>query len=290
MASLLFAMFSNRVLLLRWDKTSVENIYLLPNMINWKYPNHSLYGSFIDLGSFHEITGTMRKYENKMIESLVGNTTHIQLLYNSKRALDKIISKLNSKFKGTEMQTLNLTEPANLQLFESVSFMYLFRISKELQSFANEVRGKLNLHGKRYVALHLRTGDFNNNLLNLTEHPKTNRFVGSPDILQKAVDCAIKQANEHIGPDGMVVVLSDSVSTKQRLAKMQSRIKILDNVPVHVDKIAGLNNNEMLGTLQDIIIMAEAHIIVYNHSSFPMLAMAMCGVPGNRVVDFIKQC
>jgi len=207
-----------------------------------------------------------------MIESLVGNATHIQLLYNSKHALNKIISKLNSEFKGTEMQTLNLSEPTNLQLFESVLFMYLFRISKELQSFANEVQEKLNLHGKRYVALHLRTGDFNNNSLNLTEHPKFNHFFGSPNGLQKAMDCAIKQADEHIGPDGVVVVVSDSVSTKQKLAKMQSRIKILDNVPIHVDKIAGLNSNEMLGTWQDVIIMAEAHIIVYHHSSFPMLA------------------
>jgi len=148
-------------------------------MINWKYHNHSLYGSFLDLGSFHEITGSMRKYENKMIESLVSNTIHIQMLYNSKCALDKIISKLNSKFKGTEIQTLNISEPANLRLFESVSFMYLFKISKELQLFASEVHAKLNLLGKRYVALHLRTGDFNNNLLNLTEHPKCNRFVGS---------------------------------------------------------------------------------------------------------------
>jgi len=71
---------------------------------------------------------------------------------------------------------------------------------------------------------------------------------------------------------------------------MYSRVKILDNVPVHVDKITELSNNEMLGTWEDFIIMAEAHIIVYHHSSFPMLAMAMCGVPGKRVVDFIEQC
>jgi len=104
------------------------------------------------------------------------------------------------------------------------------------------------------------------------------------------MDCAIKQADEHIGPDGVVVVLSDSVSTKQNLAKLYSRVKILDNnVPVHVDKTVKLDNDEMLGTWEDLIIMAEAHIIVYHHSTFPMLAMAMCGVLGNRVVDF-KTC
>ena len=52
--SLLLAMFSDRVLLLKWDRTSAEDAYLLPNMIDWKYPNHSLNGSFKDLG--HWIT------------------------------------------------------------------------------------------------------------------------------------------------------------------------------------------------------------------------------------------
>ena len=102
--SLMFAMFSNRVLLLRWDKTSAENTYLLPNMIDWRYLNYSLNGSFKDLGSFHErkSTGTrMKEYVDTMIKSLVGNTKHIQLLYNQIRFLDEIVSKLNSDFKGT---------------------------------------------------------------------------------------------------------------------------------------------------------------------------------------------
>ena len=45
-ANLLFAIATNRVLLLKWDKTSAENTYLLPNMIDWRYPKHPLNGSF----------------------------------------------------------------------------------------------------------------------------------------------------------------------------------------------------------------------------------------------------
>ena len=276
--SLLFAMFSNRVLLLRWDKTSVENTYLLPNMIDWRYLNYSLNGSFKDLGSFHEITGTRKQYENKMIRSLAGNTKHIQYLYNLLSHPEEIISKFNPQVK-----TLGFSRSHNFHLFYSVSFMYLFKISEELQSYANVIRSKLNLHGKRYVALHLRTGDFNDSL---AEHPRSERFVGLRVSLEEAMNCAIKQANKHISSDAVIVVVSDSVSTKQNLAKMYSRVKILDNVPVHVDKTAVLDKDGMLGTWQDLIILAEAHIIVYRRSSFPMLAMAMCEVLGNRAIDY----
>ena len=43
----------------------------------------------------------------------------------------------------------------------------------------------------------------------------------------------------------------------------------------------------MLGTWQDLIIMAEADIDVYSRSSFPLLSLAMCGVPKERIVNFM---
>ena len=83
----------------------------------------------------------------------------------------------------------------------------------------------------------------------------------------------------------MVVVVSDSISVKQRLAKQYSRVKALDNLIVHVDKTVKLDNNGMLSTWQDIIIMAEAHLILYHNSAFPLLSIAMCGIPRDRTLN-----
>ena len=279
--NLLFAIATNRVLLLKWDKTSAENTYLLPNMIDWRYPNHFLNGSFRDLGSFRAIH-PMKLFMKKMINSIAGNTLHVQFLYNRVRSVDKIISKLYS----TEMDSLSFSESMNLPLFLTVSFMYLFRVNNELKSFSGKIRDKLNLLGKRYVALHIRTGQFDDD--NLTEFTLQDRFVNSPSNIKLAVECAIRQADKHIGPDGMVVVVSDSVSVKQRLAKEYSRVKALDNLIVHVDKTVKLDNNGMLSTWQDIIIMAEAHLILYHKSSFPLLSIAMCGIPMERTLDSIE--
>ena len=64
-------------------------------------------------------------------------------------------------------------------------------------------------------------------------------------------------------------------------------MKVLDNEIVHVDKTKKLDKSGMLGTWQDLIIMAEAEVVVYDHSSFPLLSLAMCGVPKERIVSFM---
>ena len=272
-ASLLLAIATDRVLLLKWDKTSLENTFLLPNMIDWRYPNDYLNGSFKDLGRFYG-PDVKSKMEN-MVAPLVGNTTHLLMLYNRLTSMERLIQRLNK----AEMDNLNLSQANNLQLFQEVSFMSLFRISKELKLFADIIHNKLHLHGKRYVALHLRTGKIDRNI-------QRERFISMFNDTSLAAQCAIRQADKLIGPDGIVVVVSDSAAVKQRLAKKYSRVKILDNAIVHVDKAKKLDNNGMLGTWQDIIIMAEAHVLLYHQSAFPVVSIAMCGLPKERIFDF----
>ena len=274
--NLLFAMATNRVLLLKWDKTSAEHTYLLPSTIDWRYPKDALNGSSQDLGSFH--VGSIQTFTKEMIKSLTGNTMHIQMLYNHIHKADEILPKLN----GTSLLEVDVSHHNNLRLVHSVSFMYMFRINKKLHSFAIKVRNKLNLHGEKYVALHIRTGNFNDTLV---EHPKTKRFATSSRVT-KAIECAMKQADEHIGPNSAIAVVSDSASLKQTIAKDYTRVRVLDNEIVHVDKTEELDKSGMLGTWQDVIIMAEAYIVVYSHSSFPLLSLAMCGVPKERIFDF----
>ena len=275
--SLLFAMATNRVLLLKWNKASAENTYLLPSTIDWSFPKDTLNGSLQDLGSFND--RPLKIFQKKMIKSLTGNTMHIQMLFNRVGQVDEILPQLN----GTSLLDVHLSQPNNLRLIHTVSFMNLFRISKKLRSFANKVRNKLNLHGERYVALHIRTGYFNGTYI---EKPKAKRYATSYKI-SKAIKCATKQANKHIGPNSAIVVVSDSASVKQSLAEKNARVKVLDNEIVHVDKTEKLDKSGMLGTWQDLIIMAEADIVLYDHSSFPLLSLAMCGVPKERIVNFM---
>ena len=269
-AFLLLAIASKRVLLLKWDKTSVEKTYLLPNMIDWRYPDHSLKGSFEDLGRFF-LRGD-EKNPMTMIEPLAGDTNHLAMLFNRLGSMNKFIKQLSKK------QNNSLSKPVDLHLFQVVSFMSLFKFSEELRSFADMIRKKLNPHRERYVALHIRTGQI--------EHIGRGRFISANNDTKSAVECAIRQADKHIGPDSIIVVISDSGSLKQKLANEYPRVKVLNNTIAHSDKAKNLNSNDMLGTWQDIIIMAEAYILVYHMSAFPEMSIAMCGLPKERIVDF----
>ena len=269
---LLLAIASNRVLLLKWDEMSIENVYLLPNMIDWRYPNHSLNGSFKDLGRL--FLGGQEKNPMTMIDPLAGNISHISMLFNRLGSVNKFIKQLNIKNNNAPFK------PIDVHLFQAVSFMALFKISEELQLFADTVQKKLiqNLHGQRYVALHIRTGHIEKNIERV-------RFTSTNNDAKAAVECAMRQADRHIGPDGIIVVVSDSGPLKQKLANKYSRVKILNNTIIHSEKAKNLDSNGMLGIWQDIIIMAEAHIVIYHMSAFPEMSMAMCGLPKERVVD-----
>ena len=270
-AFLLLAIASNRVLLLKWDKTSIENAYLLPNMIDWRYPSHSLNGSFEDLGRF--FFRVDEKIPMITIEPLAGDTNHLAMLFNRLGSMNKFIKQLNKK------QNNGLSKPVDLHLFQVVSFVSLFKISEDLQSFSDTIRKKLDLQGKRYVALHIRTGQ-------IEQQIGRGRFISANNDTKSAVKCAIRQADKHIGPDSIIVVISDSGSLKQKLANEYSRVKVLNNTIVHSDKAKNLSSTDMLGTWQDIIIMAEAHILVYHMSAFPEMSIAMCGLPKERIIDF----
>ena len=268
-AFLLLAIASNRVLLLKWDKISIENVYLLPNMIDWRYPNHSLDGSFEDLGRFFSGKNLKPK---AIIDPLAGNKNHISMLFNRLGSINKYINELNMKQNNTP------SKPIDVHLFRIVSFMALFKISKELQLFGDTVRMKLNLHRQRYVALHIRTGHIEKNIERV-------RFMSTNNDAKTAVECAMRQANRHIGPNSIIVVVSDSGSLKQNLANTYSRVKILNNTIIHSEKAKNLDSSGMLGIWQDIIIMAEAHIVIYHMSTFPEMSIAMCGLPKERIVD-----
>jgi len=287
MVTLTFAILTDRVLLLRWDYPSTENVYLLPNNIDWQYRNYSLKlaKSFKDFGiikRLHLVDDNYKHLVDGFIETLVGPTSHIQVHYNPVERIIQTLSGIITKLQNPKLSIPDVTfifDGHRYPLVESLSYKFLFKFNGELQAFAGEVRNNLNLHPKRYVALHLRTGQFDGS--NIKEN--RGRFRNSFPDIEFAVECAIKQADKYIGPDSSVVVVSDSSEIKQTMSRKYSRVVILENnVLVHVDKSKNVSREGMLGTWQDIVIMAESHILVMRPSSFPLISIAVCGITRAR--------
>ncbi|XP_065908547.1 uncharacterized protein [Dysidea avara] len=282
--NLFLAIFSDRVLLLKWDKVSLENTHLLPNMIDWQYHDYSLAGSSVNLGTYIiKYANVQDNYEKKWINVIAGDTMHLQMLYNRDKHLNEMLSGIFS-IKSDNYVRLKkklLTHRIRLDLAQLSSFKFLFTVGTQIQWLASDVLNKLNLQEKPYVALHLRTGGFDGNVIE-----SKSRFANSLRKWKHATECAIQQVNNLIGPDGVVVLLSDNKEAKKMLSNEYHQVKVLDNQIVHVDKTAHLTNSSMLDTWQDVLIMAEASLVVHGHSSFPEVAFAFCGIPLSRTICY----
>ena len=283
--NLLLAIFSDRVLLLKWDKVSLENTHLSPNMIDWQYHDYSLTGSSVDLGTFIIMHKSDAKYdyEKKWGNAIAGDAMHLQMLYNRDGHLDEMLSRIFAIKNDThgKLKQKLLAHKIRLDLAQLASFKFLFAVGAQIRWLASDVLYRLNLGQKPYVALHLRTGEFSDNTIETK-----GRFSTSMQKWKHATECAIQYANKIIGPDGVVVLLSDNAEAKKMLSNDYHQVKVLDNQIVHVDKTTHLTNSSMLDTWQDVLIMAEASVVVHGHSSFPELAFAFCGKTKSQSVCY----
>ena len=70
-------------------------------------------------------------------------------------------------------------------------------------------------HGGKYVAVHLRTGVFDD----LYEFMAKYQTARNKEDWTKATDCATMQADKRIGPDSTILLVSDSGKTKHLISK-----------------------------------------------------------------------
>jgi len=288
----ILGMLTGRVVLFKWNHESTENKHLMPNMIDWRYPSYKLEGTSFDVGNFadfmeHFGARNFVKYHRKLLEAVISNITHVEAHYNLLERINTLIFKVGLHYKLPigNIPGIKLPSPPRFyrKLTESVGLLSMFNFTNKLKSYIRSVQ--LHLHnvtnGSEYVALHLRTGRFDD----FFEGKMLKRFANRSDW-KIAADCALKQADKHIGPNSIVLVVSDSTEAKNWLAQEYSRVRIFDTKIVHLDISTTINEEGMLGVWQDITTLAQADILVKHISTFSEIPAAMCGMPSNRIIDY----
>ena len=274
-------------------------------MVDWRYHNYQLNGSYIDLGSFMECFHNVKQllmYHKEMMAVLMGSTQHVQIHYNLLKRINQLIyqTKLDSnqlicndnpsnhfKLPCGHIPGIKLPPYGKFLsvLTEFVAIHTLFKLSDQLKSHLYNVQSQITstTNGGQYVAVHLRTGSFDD-----LYEPKIQKRTAHKEDWSKAINCAVKQANKHIGPASLILLVSDSKEAKNLLSKEYPRIRIFENKIVHVDMHSNVTEDGMLGVWQDIAIMAQSNVLIKHVSTFSDLAALMCGIPRNRIVDFAK--
>ena len=288
----LLGMLTGRVVLLKWSRESTENKHLMPNTIDWRYLNYTLEGSFFDVGNFADFiekfgVNDIFKYHHKLLKAVTSNTMHVQVHYNLLVRLNDLIFKDGSRYKlpcgnipGMKLPSPPLFHP---ELTESVGILSMFNFTNKLMSYVHNVQFHLKnvTKSSKYVALHLRTGRFDD----LFE-PKIQGRTAHRTDWKIAAECALKQANKHIGPNSTVIVVSDSTEAKKWIAQEYPRVRTFDTKIVHLDMSTTVDEEGMLGVWQDITTLAQAHVLVKHVSTFSDIPALMCRIPSNRIIDY----
>ena len=289
-------MLTGRVMLLKWEDESVINKYLSPHMIDWKYRDYVLKGSNIDVGSYERVrvpTGHARarakiEYNNDLLKALTSNITHVRMHLNLLKLINEFILSKQFKMPCGQIPGIKLppTGQFDLELTKFVAIHTIFKFSDQLQSYLYNIQSQITnvTLGEKYVAVHLRTGVFDD----LQESSAKYRLAHTEEDWTKAIDCARMQADEHIGPDSTILLVSDSGKTKHLISKEYPRVKIFENKIIHVDKHANVTEEGMLGIWQDIAILAQSYVLLEHRSTFSDLAAILCGIPPSKRINFVK--
>ena len=288
----ILGMLTGRVVLFKWSRESTENKHLMPNMFDWRYLDYKFEGSTFNVGNFANFienfgVANMFKYHHKLLNAVTGNTMHVLVHYNLLVRLNDLIFKdgLRYKLPCGNIPGMKLPSPSQYhpELTESVGILSMFNFTDKLKSYIHDVQLHLQnvTNGSRYVALHLRTGSFDD----LFE-PKIQARTAHRSDWKIAAECAIKQANKHVGLNSTIIVVSDSTEAKRWIVQEYPRMRTFETKIVHLDMSATVDEEGMLGVWQDITLLAQAQVLVKHVSTFSDIPALMCRMPSNRIIDY----
>ena len=319
--ALLLAMLSHRQLLLSWGSAVYgEQMYLRPNIINWKLPHEKYeelaiyevfdYGNDGDDWLYDTVTdanpqqayfthlfsvlgglGIDRSLQhvNSSLLLIAGPSANMMLATNLEpSALGNWTKTARQQWiiDGLERVGLGGLSPLELDGIVGIVFRYLFQFTEELLAEVADARNVLDLGGK-YVAVHVRTGFAGELHEEIVDHPK---LVRKLEDWERVLQCGVEAADRYLGKNSHIFLATDSFIVKHlALTKYGERYRTLDNTLLHLDRMEKHPHypypNETEGTLStwvDFLLLAESYVQVRTDSGYAFVAGELCS---SRAVD-----
>ena len=295
--TLLLAVFSRRRLLLYWGMPNGEQIYLKPNLIDWRVPE--MFED--DFVAAFQIKDTM-SHENLTLamETIGSNLTVVALATNLElEVVNKQSYRPQWLIDGMKQTGLDLLTNKEINEIFGIAFRYLFRISDDVIMKVNRAKFLFGLQKRNYVAVHIRTGFVGS----LNPEEPHDKLLYSRNQWEQMLKCAVTVANNSIGLSSPIFLATDSNQVKYLATELYgSRYKTLEINLTHVDGIdkeIGPNEAEIDGLLSgwvDFFLLAQSYVHVRSGSDwvqgsgFALGASHLCGLPKSRTVDGLLGC
>lgn len=311
--ALMLAMFSRRKLILFWDG-SPEGAYLDPHLINWKdekiydalkglnnnnipfpaYFSNPYLFKFHAVEEFGSIINDISQNDMEYFQRVIGSSETNVIISTNLDPSSLLDDQRNGNQEwiraGLEWTGLSHLTPNDIDDLVGVVFRYLFKIKEEVFHEVQAAGEVLGLHRFPYIALHIRSGFAGmEHYEELVRHPKLQHDISE---WQSALKCAIATADRLLGNDSRVFLATDTNLVKHMaVSKYGDRIFTLANSLVHIDKLEkkphSLRYDEKEGIFTiwvELILLAEARILIRGLSGYSWLAGLLCGLNINRTI------
>ena len=295
--TLLLAVLSRRKLLLYWGMPNGEQIYLMPNTINW-IPQKSDVSDMAVYSVMNRIGANLDRVVNAIGQN---NLTKVALLTNLElEFINELTNKPQWLIDGLKRTGLNTLTNREFNQLLGTAIRYLFVFRDDVIPKVNDAKHSMGLDGQKYVAVHVRTGFVGSTLV---KHERARKCIRKKEQWEQMLDCAVSVANSNSGPNNSIVLATDSKLVKDLAAKkFGSRFKTLDVVLTHVDSIdkkLGPGTTEREGLMSawvDFFLLAQSYAQVragsdwVQGSGFDLGSSHLCGLPSNRRFNGLKNC
>ena len=165
---------------------------------------------------------------------------------------------------------------------------YLFVFPKDLIDMVDKMQAFLGVEGRRYLAVHLRTGFFGTkiqeNLRTRWFHKNVKMFYDEKSWTS-IMDHSIKLSKSTIGPNSPIYLSTDSPFAKEWVLRKYSHhnIKSTNLTVVHSAHHSSSCSKEYydanVSFWIDLLLLGRAHMVVHGYSSFAMTAGFLCPIP-----------
>ena len=297
--TLLLAVLSRRKLLLYWGMPNGEQIYLKPNAINW-IPQKS---DVSDMAVYSVMDSAGAKLDRAVKAIGQNSLTKVALLTNLE--LELINEQKNKpqwlidELKRTGLNTLTNRE-INQLLGTAIRYLFVFR--DDVIPKVNDAMHSIGLDGRKYVAVHVRTGFVGSNL-EKSESANQRKCIRKKEQWKQMLNCAVSVANSNSGHNSSIFLATDSKLVKDLARQMYgSRFMTLDIILTHVDRIdknTGANTAESEGLVSvwvDFFLLAQSYAQVRAGSDwvwgsgFALGSSHLCRLPSNQRFNGLKHC
>ncbi len=286
--TLALAMFSRRKLFINWERDTTLQ-YLEPNLIDWN-------SQHIGTSEFQNTSTSTLFYSNsnkknweKFLQQIHGDVPHIVLGTN----LDLQIP-LNYLDTGQKWlkKSFTLAGLVDLSIYEinsvlGLAFRYLFKVDPMIIKEVESAMRVLQINDTPFLGLHLRAGFVGSPTLD-ENHQK---IIKNTSRWMEAFECAVHQADTHIGNNSLIYFATDSNRAKEMaIDKFGLRFRSLDMELIHIDHSKGKLDEGIINMLVEMLILSQSYVHIRALSGFSYVSETLCSIPAERVYHGAHYC